>query len=384
MEASEHLDGPVALFCPSLRCDVWIELKQLLGFDVLRHCHRLIEPGLHASFAKNRRVRDRHQHRIIMRTGKVQQPRPLVLALVLGRRNDPVHRTLQPSARQVRQRVGQVDGDGTGLRGDVAPLAVGVAEDLQSCDGLAEQERHGAQVGVAAAFAVVAGLPLLLAAWVVQHVAHVVLGFLVVRVLSGQVVLVRQAQDDGEQAQQRQHDVGVQRAVEVLDLGKVRLQQRRLVVLAREVGRELGEVVDLHVVLGVALQVSARSAPAVVVRGRVVDLVLLLLRHGQVEEILGQRELLVYLCLREAEVLHIEEADVVHGVLELLGQSLLATRSRVVFQVERDELGPGKVGLGLRWVLVGRKPAVVVLVGVISLVWLDLDGCRFHGGAGHI
>ena len=50
-----------------------------------------------------------------------------------------------------------------------------------------------------------------------------------------------------------------------------------------------------------------------------------------------------------------------NGMLELLGESLLATWTVIVFKIERDEFRPWKIFLGLRRVRVWLKLGEVVL-----------------------
>lgn len=65
-----------------------------------------------------------------------------------------------------------------------------------------------------------------------------------------------------------------------------------------------------------------------------------LLFQGKVVEFAAERELPVDLFLADAEVLHIEEANVLRGIAELVYQLCLAIRLVESAQVESDELGP--------------------------------------------
>lgn len=87
---------------------------------------------------------------------------------------------------------------------------------------------------------VVDSLVLLFGTGVVEHVSVVVLALLVKGVLPHQVVLIGQLQDHGKEAQQRQHDVFVERALKHLDFGQMRLDQVWVVIFAFKVGRKLG------------------------------------------------------------------------------------------------------------------------------------------------
>lgn len=240
-----------------------------------------------------------------------------------------MHRTLEPPARQVRDGVCQVDRDGARLGRHIRPIPI-VAQDLQADDGLAEQKRDGAEVGVAALLAIVACFPLLFRPRMIEHVPEMVLALLLISVLLDEVFLVGQLQDNREQAQERKNHVRMQRLLERFDFGHVSLQQVWVVILAQEIRGELGDVEDLNGRERLLLQRPPGPSPAVVVGLGVVAFILGLLFGGELEEVLGQGELLIHRVLVQAEVLDVEESDVVDGVGELGRKPFLAPRS-VVF-----------------------------------------------------
>lgn len=84
-----------------------------------------------------------------------------------------------------------------------------------------------------------------------------------------------------------------------------------------------------------------RTVPVVLAAGQVVGIVerQLLLQRQRVE-LAAQRELLIDLVLADVEVFHVEEADVVHGVFELLDECLLAAGLVKEPEVEGDEFRP--------------------------------------------
>lgn len=128
----------------------------------------------------------------------------------------------------------------------------------------------------------------------------------------------------------------MQRTLKLFDLGQVRFEKIRLVVLSFEILGELGDVIDFDIVRGLVREATTRATPAIVVRGTrkgqrlprvcprrssdrpVVELIFLLLGDGKLEEVLGERELMLDVSLRNAEVLDVEETDVVDSMLQLL------------------------------------------------------------------
>jgi hypothetical protein len=98
----------------------------------------------------------------------------------------------------------------------------------------------------------------------------------------------------------------VQRFLEFLDFGEVSVEKGWVRVFAGKVGGEFGDVENLNVVSCFFDFVTTVAAPAVVVRSCVVDFVLLLLRSWELEEVLGQGKLAVYICLRDPKVLDVK------------------------------------------------------------------------------
>ena len=86
----------------------------------------------------------------------------------------------------------------------------------------------------------------------------------------------------------------------------MRVQEIWVGVLSKEVRCELGDVEDFDVVGGAANSGAPIPAPAIVVGGLIVDLVLLLFGSGKLEEVLGECKLAVYLFLSETVVFDIE------------------------------------------------------------------------------
>lgn len=71
------------------------------------------------------------------------------------------------------------------------------------------------------------------------------------------------------------------------------------------------------------------------------------LLQRQVIELPPERKLPIHLLLRDAKVLHVEEANVVHGMLELTRQLLLPAWLVELREIEGYELGPVEILLGL-------------------------------------
>lgn len=69
-------------------------------------------------------------------------------------------------------------------------------------------------------------------------------------------------------------------------------------------------------------------------------MILQLLLQRQLVKLSSQRELPIDFFLRYVEVLHVEEANVLSGVSELIGQLLFAVRLVEEAKIEGDEFGP--------------------------------------------
>lgn len=65
--------------------------------------------------------------------------------------------------------------------------------------------------------------------------------------LSNEVLLVWQLENNREESQERQNYIGVQRALEGLDVGNVRFKELGIGILAFEVRRESARMVSLSV-----------------------------------------------------------------------------------------------------------------------------------------
>ena len=94
------------------------------------------------------RTLHRPQLHVILTPHEIQHPESVNMRLVRRRRNDAVDAALQEPIREERERVGDIHRDAAGVRFDVFPLFARGA-DLQCSDGLAEEERQAAEVGVA-------------------------------------------------------------------------------------------------------------------------------------------------------------------------------------------------------------------------------------------
>lgn len=89
---------------------------------------------------------------------------------------------------------------------------------------------------------VVCRLVLFLCTRMVDHIAVVVLALFLKGVLLHKVLLIRQLQDDSEEAQQRQDNVLMQSTLEVLDLLIMGLDQVGLIIFVHEVRCLLGDL----------------------------------------------------------------------------------------------------------------------------------------------
>lgn len=151
---------------------------------------------------------------------------------------------LQKAVCPELQRIGDVDRDGLVDGLDVLPRPVG-GLDLQRSHRLAEQQRDGAKVGVAAGHDILVPLVLLGGARAVDHVPQVAVAAPVVAVSVDQVLL-RQLQQRRDDAEDLVDDLLVHEAVEALDLGVV--AQYHIRVRALVPRNELENVVQLDVV----------------------------------------------------------------------------------------------------------------------------------------
>lgn len=125
--------------------------------------------------------------------------------------------------------------------------------------------------------------------------------------MAQQEELLRQFQDDGEQDEELSRDVFVDVARKGLDVGAVSVDHGRM--RARQLGYELGDVVDLGVVEDPRAHLAQAErlvpvVPAVLQVGAVLELLL----RREFEDFPADGELLVYLLLREAEIDNVEES----------------------------------------------------------------------------
>jgi len=93
--------------------------------------------------------------------------------------------------------------------------------------------------------------------------------------------------------------------------------------------------------------------------------------------------LLLDLLVVQTEVLNVEEADVVHSVLELGGETLLSAGLGVQGEVEGYEFGPGEgfAGFGRMDILVELRISVFLLIFRCEreLVWPWCGGLGSSG-----
>jgi hypothetical protein len=167
------------------------------------------------------------------------------MRLIVRRRVNTMNRRLEEVTSQSLQRVADVDRDGLVLRLDPLPLLLRV-QNLQSSDGLAEEERDAAQVSVAWRIELADLLVDFRGAGCVVHVAEMVFAFNVVLVVSDELIFVGDFEDDGEEAEELDDDFAVAFAAEGFDFFDVVLQDGGLGTLV--VAVELREVIHLHVV----------------------------------------------------------------------------------------------------------------------------------------
>jgi hypothetical protein len=118
-----------------------------------------------------------------------KHPKTIDVSLIIRWRVNAVNRRLEEVARQSLQSVADVDRDGLVLRLDPLPLLLRV-QNLQSSDGLAEEKRDAAQVGVAWRVELADLFVDLRGAGGVVHVAEVVFAFGVVLMLFDELVFV--------------------------------------------------------------------------------------------------------------------------------------------------------------------------------------------------
>ena len=165
--------------------------------------------------------------------------------------------------------------------------------------------------------------------------------------------VLRHLQHNRNQDEQLLHDIFRNLALESLDLLAVLFDDVRTITV--QLGQVLEHIQHLDIIRFARQDLAAAlGSVAVVVTVHQVGLVLHLLLDGQGEEVLADGELPVDLVLGEAEVGDVEEADIVDGVLELVGEGLFAVGLVEFGEVEGDEVGPFdcevvSVGCGWGW-----------------------------------
>ena len=122
------------------------------------------------------------------------------MSLIVRRGVDTMNRRLEEVASQSLQRVADVDRDGLVLRLDPLPLLLRI-QNLQSSNGLAEEMRDTAQVGVTRRVELANLLVNLRRARRIVHVAKMIFTLDVVFVLFDELVFVGEFEDDGEEAE---------------------------------------------------------------------------------------------------------------------------------------------------------------------------------------
>jgi len=91
---------------------------------------------------------------------------------------------------------------------------------------------------------------------------------------------------------------------------------------------------------------ASRDVSVVLSLIKPIDGVLLLLLERDVVEVTTNRELVVDALLRDVEVLDVKEALLANGGDEGTSEFLLACWGRVEGEIDGDQVGPVKVGLG--------------------------------------
>ena len=257
------------------------------------------------SLALQQRAVDRLKAHAVTGAQEVNQPVPVEVLLVLGRRHDAVHTALEVAVGPEMQHVGRVDNDAAGDMLDIGPSAIGQLQ-LQTTHGLREDKGDAAKVGVAADVDVLVLVVDLGGPRVVLDVAQKRRAVLLVPV----VLRERLLGYFEHQCQQTQHlgrDMLVHVAVEALNIGVALLH--KLGVRPLMLGDELEDMVAFPVIPepGELLN-GAQRAVSIVVTVFNVGTVLELLFLGEVEDLTAQLELGVDVLLAKAKVGHVKEA----------------------------------------------------------------------------
>ena len=175
-----------------------------------------------------RRRRPAHINRIVPCEEK--HTKTVDVGLIVWRRVYAMDRGLEEVTRQSLQSVADVDRDGLVLRLDPFPLLLRV-QDLQSSDRLAEEKRDAAQVCVTGRVELADLLVQIGRAGCVVHVAEVVFAFDIVLMVSDELVLVGQFENDGKESKELDDYLIVALPAESFDFFDVIVQDRRLCTL---------------------------------------------------------------------------------------------------------------------------------------------------------
>ena len=134
------------------------------------------------------------------------------MSLIRRRRMHTMNARLDKPTRQRRQGITGVDRDGSILRAHPLPLALRV-KNLQSCNGLAEEQSDCSQIGMAGTVQIADSLVLLCTAGCVVHVAEMVFTFDIVLVIADELVFVWEVEGgwrkDGEAFQLLQYGISI-------------------------------------------------------------------------------------------------------------------------------------------------------------------------------
>ena len=188
------------------------------------------------------------------------------MSLIRRRRMHTMNARLDKPTRQRRQGITGVDRDGSILRTHPLPLALRV-KNLQSCNGLAEEQSDCSQIGMAGTVQIADSLVLLCTAGCVVHVAEMVFTFDIVLVIADELVFVWEVEEDGEKTEElfnyfsmaflechlvwsrfiKYRNKGRTYPAKSLDFTKMLRKNCRLMSLVMPI--ELGNVVYLHIIL---------------------------------------------------------------------------------------------------------------------------------------
>jgi hypothetical protein len=305
--AEERLELPLVLWLLVERSPVLLRLNrhpiphlhialllQILPLLLIEQAQALQERAVH-----------RFQNNIVAGAQEVDESEALHVHLILRRRNNPVHAAVQVAVGPEVHHIRRVNDDAAGNVLDSFPAAITRLQ-LEPRNGLREQERHAAEIRVAAGVDAFVLLVHLRAARVVLHVAQEA-GALVLVPVSVHHVVLGELEHQGDQAQHAVRHVLVHVAVELLDL--VVVIQDGLRVRPLILGVEFKDVVALPIITASGeLLDGAKGSVAVVVTVFELRTEFLLLGHGELEDLFAKSPLVVDLSLGETEVGDVKEA----------------------------------------------------------------------------